>query len=309
MNAPAVSVIIPTYNRLQFLREALDSVRAQTHQPLQVVVVDDGSTEDIAAGTADHPTRPIIVRQDRQGPGAARNRGLAEATGDLVAFLDSDDLWLPTKLEQSVDFLTTNRDVRIVYGPMMPIDESGHPLPGRTKPCIQGWITQALFCSSFVHVPTIVTWRDVLTESGGFNPSLPVCEDYELWLRLSVRMPFGLIEEPLALRRLHRCRLSKERMDRNLLVKSRVLREFYESGAADDKLDPGVARDRLAKVLHAAARAALREGRYQQALQLCRESRHYGSSRLRVATTTLLAMGMSMLRTSKPELVLKPAGQ
>ncbi|HWL93334.1 MAG TPA: glycosyltransferase [Phycisphaerae bacterium] len=309
MNPPAVSVIIPTFNRLRLLREALDSVHAQTVRPHEVIVVDDGSQDDIGAGVADHPTKPIVIRQSRQGPGAARNRGVREATGDVIAFLDSDDIWLPTKLERYLAAMAARPDLDIFYGPMSPIDASGRPVMGRTKPCVEGRITEALFFSSFVHVPTIVCRRSILVASGGFDPTLPVCEDYELWLRLSVERPFGLIDEPLALRRLHDDRLSKERMDRNLLVKSRVLKDFYESGAGGNQLSPVVARRRLAKVFHAAARAVLREGRYQQALQLCRQSRIYGCPRIRIAPIMLAATAMSMLRTGKPELVLTTAGQ
>lgn len=309
MNNPSVSVIIPTYNRLRFLREALDSIHAQTFRVMETIVVDDGSQEEIAAGVADHPTRPRVIRQSRSGPAAARNRGLVEATGELIAFLDSDDLWLPDKMERYLSAMRSQPDVRIFYGPMSPIDRDRRPVPGRTKPCVGGWITQALFNSSFVHVPTIVCHRDVLVDSRGFNPSLPVCEDYELWLRLSVGLQFGLIDEPLALRRLHNCRLSKERMDRNLYVKARVLKEFYESGVANAVLDPEISRARLARVFSHAAKAALREGRYQQAIQLCRESRHYGNSRLAVAPMSLAAAAMSLIRSGKPEVALQPQGQ
>ncbi len=309
MNDPSVSVIIPTYNRLRYVREALDSVVAQTVRVAQTIVIDDGSQEDIAAGVADHPAKPKVIRQARSGPGAARNRGVAESTGDLVAFLDSDDLWLPQKLERYLEAMRRRPDYRIFYGPMSPVDQNLKAVPGRTKPCVDGWITQALFNSSFVHVPTIVCRRDVLINSRGFNPALPVCEDYELWLRISVDMPFGLIEEPLALRRLHDSRLSKERMDRNLFVKAKVLKEFYESGVAKTALEPVAARARLARVFSHAAKAALREGRYQQALQLCRESRHYGNSRLTVAPISLAASTMSLFSSGKPEVALQPISQ
>ncbi|MBK8270812.1 MAG: glycosyltransferase [Planctomycetes bacterium] len=309
MSGPSVSVIIPTYNRLRFLREALDSVHAQTVKPHEVIVVDDGSSEDIAAGVADHPSRPQVIRQDRRGPGAARNRGLGEATGELVAFLDSDDIWLPKKLEKYLGAMALRPDVKLFYGPMSPIDANRRPVPGRTKPCHDGWIVEQLFCNSFVHVPTVVCPRALLNEMSGFNPNLAVCEDYDLWLRLAVKLPFGLIEEPLALRRLHDDRLSKDRMDRNLCVKSKVLREFYESGVSSGKLSDDVARARLSKVFHAASRAALRVGRYQQALQLIRQSRQYGNTRLRTAPIELGAMTMSLLKSDKPEATLQPAGR
>ncbi|MFQ5430014.1 MAG: glycosyltransferase [Phycisphaerae bacterium] len=283
MNTPAVSIIIPTYNRLSLLREALDSIHRQTYRDFEVIVIDDGSTEEIASGVADHPVRPRVVRQQRQGPAGARNLGIEEASADLVAFLDSDDLWQPIKLERFIAATQAQPDINVFYGPMSPIDEAGNLVPGRTKPCHDGWITEKLFCSSFVHIPTVVCRKALLFQANCFDRTLPVCEDYDLWLRVSVREPFALIEEPCALRRLHRDRLSKACMSRNLAVKAKVLQRFFESNTANGHLDPTVAKARLARVLFAAARAAFRDGRYRQAVELCRESRRHGRSMLRTA--------------------------
>ena len=282
---PLVSIVIPTFNRLRFLGEALDSVAAQTLRDFEVIVVDDGSTEPVAEAVAGHPTKPRVIRQPRQGPGAARNRGIAEASADIIAFLDSDDLWQPTKLDRFISAFGAYPDTSIFYGPMQPILATGEPVAGRTKPCHAGWITEALFCSSFVHVPTVVCRRELLTREGGFDPALPVCEDYNLWLRMSVKESFGLVDEPLALRRLHPDRLSKSCMSRNLAVKARVLRRFYESGAAQNRLDPEVAAARLARVCQAAGRAALRAADFPQAVEFCRESRRYGGRSLQNAAT------------------------
>jgi len=281
MGDPAVTVVIPTYNRAAYLREALDSVVAQCFRDWEVIVVDDGSTEPITV--ADHPARPRVIRQTRQGPAAARNRGLRAASADVVAFLDSDDVWLPAKLERFMRAMAEHRGPRLFYGPMSPMTTDGRPLDGRTKPCHGGRITEQLFCSSFVHVPTIVCDKTLLIDAGGFNEGLPVCEDYELWLRLSTRQPFGLIEEPLALRRLHDSRLSKSCMSRNLAVKARVLLDFYESPQSSDFLDRQVGARRLARVCFAAARAAFQNRHYHQALAMARTSRHYGYSLVRLA--------------------------
>ncbi len=294
MECPRVSVIIPTYNRLGFLREALDSVHAQTFQDYEVIVVDDGSTEDIAAGVADHPVRPRIVRQERSGPGAARNRGIEEAVAEKIAFLDSDDLWAPTKLARFIDMLESSPEVRIAYGPMLPIDAERHDVPGRTKRCHDGRITTQLFLSSFVHVPTVVSYKKTLVDIGGFDPGLPVCEDYDLWLRLSVFEPFALVEEPLAFRRLHGDRLSKSSMARNLSVKADVLRRFRESDEGRRLLPTDVADDRLARVYFVAAREAMRAGRYDQALRFCNESRRFGGSAIR---TLPIKVGAGVMRT------------
>lgn len=273
---PAVSVIIPTHDRLDMLREALDSVAQQSVHATEVIVVDDGSSENIAAGVADHPARPRVLRQPQLGPAAARNHGLREARADFVAFLDSDDLWRPEKLERFWEALHGRSDNPILYGPMSPIDAARRPVAGRTKPCHDGWITRSLFASSFVHVPTVFCARKTLLDAGGFDERLPVCEDYDLWLRLSVDHPFALIDEPLALRRLHDHRLSKGCMSRNLAVKAEVLRRFFETAPAQQVLDRTQAMDRLARAYFTAARAAYHNCEYEKSVVLCDLARQYG---------------------------------
>ena len=100
--SPTVSVIIPTYNRAPFVGEAIESALAQTRPPLEVVVVDDGSTDDTADRVAHYGDRVVYVRQTNAGPATARNTGIGHARGDLIALLDSDDRWLPQKLEWQV---------------------------------------------------------------------------------------------------------------------------------------------------------------------------------------------------------------
>lgn len=296
MSEPAVSIIIPTYNRVHLLREALDSVGRQTFRDFEVIIVDDGSTEDVAAAAATHATHPTVIRQQRKGPAAARNRGIQGARGRILAFLDSDDLWHAEKLHKFVAALNADSGVRIHYGPMTPITEGGLAVPGRTKPCHGGRITDKLFGSCFVHVPTVVCRREVLVEANCFDEALPVCEDYDLWLRLSLTETFGLVEQPLAFRRLHGNRLSKECMSRNLAIKAMVLRRFYESPQASGRLSRQVAEARLAKVCLAAARAALWNGEFQQAAELCRASRDYGQSPMRTVPIALGAAVFGCLR-------------
>lgn len=281
MGKPAVTVIIPTHNRLNYLVQALDSVARQTFQDFETIVVDDGSDAPVAPQVADHPTRPRVIRQTRGGPAAARNRGIEAAEADLIAFLDSDDVWLPTKLERFAGALKENPEVSIFHGPMSAMDAAGNPMGGRCKPRHGGWITRRLFASCFVDVPTVVCRKALLERMGGFDASLPVCEDYDLWLRISVREPFGLIEEPLSRRRLHDNRLSKSRMSRNLEVKAGVLRRFHEAHRQDGLLDEQESCARLSRVFFVAARAAYRNKEYAKAVDLCRAGRSYGRAPLR----------------------------
>ena len=283
MSHPAVSVIIPTHNRTNLLIAALDSVNAQTYRDYEVIVIDDGSTEPIEPSLQGHATRPRVLHQPNLGPAAARNRGIQAAQADLVAFLDSDDLWLPTKLERFVNALRQDAACPLYFGPMSAIDAEGRPVSGRSKPCCGGQVTERLFCSSFVHVPTVVCRRQVLLDAGGFDESLPVCEDYDLWLRLSVDHSFGLIEEPLALRRLHGNRLSKSRMSRNLTVKASVLKRFHAGDRSRGKISREKAMKRLSKVYFAAGKAAFLNGEYHAAAGHLRDSRAFGQSALRTA--------------------------
>lgn len=275
MSTPAVSVIIPAYNRPGFLAEALASVAAQTFREFEVIVVDDGSGEDLAGVVKPHSTMARLVRQDHGGPAVARNHGLRVARADVVAFLDSDDLWLPRKLERFVSEFSRVPDVRVLYGPMLPMEEHGELVAGRGKPRHAGDITQILYRSCFVDIPTVVCRKKVLTEAGGFDESLSVCEDYDLWLRVSLKERFGFIEEPLAKRRLHAQRLSKADMPQNLAVKARMLERFWNRADARDKIDPLVAAARLGRVYYSAARASFRSGMFRQAADQARRARQF----------------------------------
>lgn len=300
MPRPVVSVVIPTHNRFALLRAALDSVHNQAFREFETIVVDDGSTEDLRGMVSSHATRPQLIRLPEQaGPAAARNCGIRAANGEFIAFLDSDDLWLPTKLARFVAALRGDSKTKIYYGPMAPITADGRPMSGHSKPCVGGRITEALFLSSFVHVPTIVCCRDLLVHHGLFDESLPVCEDYDLWLRMSLDESFGLIDEPLALRRLHPDRLSKSCMRRNLAVKAKVLREFYESIAGQNVISKSVAYERLGHVCHVAGRAAFYDRRYQEADALLTAARQYGHPGLRTLPLNVAAKAMSRFQPAE----------
>ncbi len=216
-------------------------------------------------------------------------------------------LWLPTTLVRFIDAMAQQPEMSIFYGPMSPTDTSGCGVRGRTKPCHSGWICDQLFHCSFVHVPTVVCRKSILQEVGGFDANLPVCEDYDLWLRVSTKYQFGLIAEPLALRRLHGDRLSKRSMSRNLAVKAQVLQRFYAAHAADGKLEPRAAMRRLARVCFVAGREAFREKHYEEAVELCQASRAYGQSMLRSLPFIAISK-MLMSRSTKDERAVEPTG-
>jgi glycosyltransferase involved in cell wall biosynthesis len=296
MSKPAVSVIIPAYNRPAFLREALESVAAQTFRDLEVIVIDDGSTEDLAPVVQAHAKFARLIRQEHGGPAVARNNGLRNATADIIAFLDSDDLWLPHKLERFMTAMQRQPQTRIFYGPMIAMEEHGGLVDGRTKPRHAGDITQPLFKSCFVDIPTVVCRKEVLTAAGGFDESLSVCEDYDLWLRVSLTDKFGFIEEPLAKRRLHAQRLSKADMPQNLTVKARMLERFWNKAEAQKKIDSQMAAARLGRVYYSAARSSFRSGLFSQATDQARCARRFDGAPWRAVPLDWCSTICAMLR-------------
>ena len=198
---PLISVIIPTFNRAAWIREAVDSVLAQTFQDFELLVVDDGSTDTTAEALGLYGDRLSYIYQARQGVSAARNRGLETAAGEWLAFLDSDDLWLPQKLEVQVDFLNRNPQAEICQTEEIWIRHGRrvNPRKKHRKPSGDIFAPSLILC--LVSPSAVILKKRLLAEVGSFDRSLPACEDYDLWLRISSRRPVFLIEEPLVIKR------------------------------------------------------------------------------------------------------------
>jgi glycosyltransferase involved in cell wall biosynthesis len=275
MGAPAVSVIVPAHNAAELLPQAVESVRQQTYDDYEVVIVDDGSDDDtwaVAQRLAARWPRLRAIHIAHAGLAAARNRAIAQARGQWIAPLDADDLWLPHKLQRCMGFLAEHPELSIVYSPMAPVRADGTPLPGHTKPCHAGRITEKLFHSIFVHDPAVVMHRRVVDACGGFDESLPVCVGHEFWLRVSTRFAFGLIDEPLALRRWSERTLTRRDRPRARKTKAAMLERFYFERGGRALLAEGPARRRLAKVHYSAGKLLLRAGRGREALGFLRRA-------------------------------------
>lgn len=199
---PWVSVIIPTYNRRELLREAIRSVLEQSFRDFELIVVDDGS---------DDGTREMIQRefpglltylyQENQGVSRARNRGLKLAQGEFVAFLDSDDLWLPRKLERQMAFMQSHPKAQICYTDEIWIRRGVRVNPKKKHAKYSGWIYPRCLPLCIISPSSALMRRGLLEEVGGFDEELPVCEDYDLWLRISARHPIHFLPEKLIVKR------------------------------------------------------------------------------------------------------------
>lgn len=207
-NQPRVSVIIPMYNASKYIAEALDSVIAQTYTNTEIIAINDGSTD----GT-DAVIKPYLglngfkyIEQENKGVSAARNQGLRAAEGELIAFLDSDDQWLPDKLEKQVAFLHTNSEVGLVHRNIHFMDESGQPLSREISDFdtdASGWCFKTLFEENRIATLTVCMRRECFLKIGFFREDIRGGEDYEYWLRVSRCFSIGHIDQNLALYRMH----------------------------------------------------------------------------------------------------------
>lgn len=201
MNAALVSVIIPTYNRKALVLEAVDSVLSQQYTPLELIVVDDGSTDGTAGRLTACSNRIHVIRQPNAGVSAARNRGIRAAKGEFIAFLDSDDLWLPEKIERQVSFFMDHSDARICQTEEIWVRNGKRVNPRKRHRKPSGFIFRPSLELCLVS-PSAVMMRSGLFDTVGlFDESLPACEDYDLWLRIACRFPIHLIDEALIIKR------------------------------------------------------------------------------------------------------------
>lgn len=197
---PTVSVIVPTYNRAHLLPRAIDSALAQTFESFEVLVVDDGSTDgthELLAGYDDRRVR-YLRQPHNQGVSAARNRGLRESRGEFLAFLDSDDEWLPHKLAVQIERLRESPpDVGLVYGAVENHDE--HGLRDVDVPAHRGDVFEDLLTVNVIHgTSSVVLRRHVVATVGFFDEAIPAIEDYDYWLRISRFFRIDFIETPVS---------------------------------------------------------------------------------------------------------------
>jgi glycosyltransferase involved in cell wall biosynthesis len=200
---PFISVIIPTYNRKHLLSRAIKSVRDQTYTDYELIVVDDASDDgngDLECFTNDLPLIHFIRLPFHQGVSAARNIGVAHSRGEWICFLDSDDVWHKNKLQRQVDWHSANREFRIFQTQEIWIRNGVRVNPPKTHSKIHGVQFKENLERCMITPSSVMIEKKLFLEEGGFNESLPACEDYDLWLRITSAYPIGLLGDPLLTR-------------------------------------------------------------------------------------------------------------
>jgi glycosyltransferase involved in cell wall biosynthesis len=187
-SSAVVSVIIPTFNRARFIASAIQSVLAQTYQSFEVIVVDDGSTDDTKSIVSEFTdARVHYIYQSNHGRSNARNHALKVAQGRYIAFLDSDDLYMPGKLAMQVEYLETHSEVGMIYTSAVCVDEDGNRLPHTYEATVSGDIYKhiAFFTPVTITLPTVVVRKEVFASVGGFDENMHRFEDTDMWRRIS----------------------------------------------------------------------------------------------------------------------------
>lgn len=217
---PLVSVVIATYNMANYLPLAVRSVLGQTYKNLEVLIVDDGSTDntqEVVQPLLNDPRVNYIV-QENKGQAAAKNRGVHESSGEYIAFLDADDMWASEKLDLQIPFFSQSRTLGIVYAKLIYIDENNRELletPDNYM-LFRGRVSGPLFIRNFIRFGTTVVRRECFDRLGGFNEHLRMGIDYDLWLRFSTQYEFDYIDQPLLYYRVWSGQMSNNCKDRYL---------------------------------------------------------------------------------------------
>jgi len=201
VNHPHVSVIIPTYNRKRFLAEAVRSVLVGTYGDFELIVVDDGSTDGTGQALEAFGDRIVYRRQANRGVSGGRNLGVSISRGDYVAFLDSDDRWMKKKLEKQVRYMDDHPHLRVCHTDEVWYRNGIHLNQRKRHTKYAGHIFERCLPLCIISPSSILMERGLFEELGGFDERLPVCEDYDLWLRMTLRYEVGFIREPLVVKR------------------------------------------------------------------------------------------------------------
>lgn len=193
------SVIIPTYNRGHTLARAIESVLAQTVRDYEIIVVDDGSTDDTAELLEEYRVK-ILRFEQNGGVAKARNRGVSAANGEWIAFLDSDDWWEPNKLQLQMEYCKQNQECEILQTDEIWIRHGKRVNPPQTHLKKEGYIFQESIERCMITPSSVIMKRSLWDRTGGFDESFPACEDYDLWLRVTCRNIVGLVGKHLLTR-------------------------------------------------------------------------------------------------------------
>lgn len=231
-----VSVVVPTYNRAQLITDALDSISSQEYRPIEIIVVDDGSTDDTAdvlgqwkeANERDGELTLHTICQQNQGGNVARNRGVAEASGLYIAFLDSDDLWHPLKLGKQLAVFQGDAEIGGVYCGVQHVElETGQSVEPVSRSYPHGWLLDQMLIRDVTSpTSTYIVRKDVFDKAGDFDIDLQARQDWDMWIRLAVDFKIGCVAEALVDFREHSGPRTASNPDKEIDAYRRIMEKY-----------------------------------------------------------------------------------
>jgi len=276
VNRAQVSAVIPVHNCERYIEDAIKSVLAQTYPVHEIVVVDDGSTDGTRQVLEPYMGKIRYFHQPQRGVAAARNTGITNASGEFIAFLDADDLWLPEKLQLQMDYLQRHPECGLVYSDMKTFDEHGI-IHESVKSWLNmsppsGWIFKELFRETLFAADSTVFAIRCVKRVGPFDESLAVGEDYLMWLRIARCYPIGYVDAPLTMYRQHSemtTRRVGKRLQNGLPSEIIVIRNILESyPQVWHELGAATVRRRISRPYYYLACHHLEQGNHRQARTL-----------------------------------------
>lgn len=228
-STPLVSVLMPTYNREDFVGEAIESVLAQTYPNLELIVVDDGSTDNTKTVVREYLSDPRVkyLYKENGGQSSARNLGFKHSKGEYISFLDSDNKWKPEKVEVCIAAFSENPDVGVIYCDNITIDDKGREIDRNSMKRYSGMITAQLLKDNFVTINTATLKRECYETMGGLNESLFRAPDYDLWLRISTKYKFLYVPKFVSYYRVMENQISSDK-DGRFKANLEILNHFFK---------------------------------------------------------------------------------
>ena len=261
-----VSVVIPTFNRRDYITIALDSVLAQNYKDYEIVVIDDGSRDDTKEVLRPYQDAISYFYQENRGISGARNRGIRESRGDYIALLDSDDYWLPEKLKRQVDRIRKEPECGMVATRCSSIAPDG-TFRKKNRPGKSGWILNDIFKANFIRTSSALITRKCFDTVGLFDESLPEGEEYDLWLRIAKQYPIAFINEPLTVYTDNPHGVSTDSLA-GRLIRLKVLEKEY----LKESIPPQLYKKRMSRNYHYVGRHYLKRGKKSEGMQYLRQA-------------------------------------
>jgi len=312
---PLVSVIMPSYNTSLYIQEAIDSVLSQDYPNKELIIIDDGSTDNTVDLIRAYGERVTLLTQKNQGSAVARNAGIAAARGEYIAFLDSDDVWLPGKLSTQVRYLEQQPGIGMIYGRwhVWKPQTDGHFAPANTiatestEPIRlveegSGWLYNRLLFTSLLHTITVMARRSLIDEVGSFDVDLKRGQDYDYWIRASRVTQIHQLDQVLALYRLHGegCAKKWPHVNYEKVVIENALSRWGGQGPTGDVTAPSEIEHRLSEICFSFGYHHFWEGSPRLALKSFAESLKHRPSHL----TSWRYLALSAVKT-----ITRPSGQ